>query len=94
MLEPEVLGFKISGRLPEGATATDLVLVVTEMLRQKGVVRRPLAPDTTGAGKIAVTWGRSVLTCAGRFTKQTHGDLNYGTEIPDHRGSQFAGHHP
>ena len=38
MLVPEVVGFKLHGRLPEGATATDLVLTVTEMLRKKGVV--------------------------------------------------------
>jgi len=38
MVIPEVVGFKLTGRLPEGATATDLVLTVTEMLRKKGVV--------------------------------------------------------
>src|SRR3954454_9425448 len=38
MLIPQVLGFKLSGSLPEGATATDLVLTVTELLRKKGVV--------------------------------------------------------
>ena len=38
MLIPEVIGFKMTGKLPEGATATDLVLVVVEMLRKKGVV--------------------------------------------------------
>lgn len=38
MLLPEVVGFKLIGRLPEGATATDLVLRVTEMLRAHGVV--------------------------------------------------------
>jgi aconitate hydratase len=38
MLIPQVIGFKLSGRLTEGATATDLVLTVTEMLRHKGVV--------------------------------------------------------
>ena len=38
MLTPEVVGFELSGQLPEGATATDLVLVVTQMLREKGVV--------------------------------------------------------
>lgn len=38
MLIPEVVGFHLKGKLPEGATATDLVLVVTEMLRRKGVV--------------------------------------------------------
>jgi aconitate hydratase len=38
MLIPQVLGFKLVGELQEGATATDLVLTVTEMLRQRGVV--------------------------------------------------------
>ena len=38
MLIPDVIGFKLSGKLPVGATATDLVLTVTEMLRQKKVV--------------------------------------------------------
>ena len=38
MLIPQVVGFKLSGRLPEGATATDLVLTVTQMLRRLGVV--------------------------------------------------------
>jgi aconitate hydratase len=38
MLMPQVLGFKLSGELPEGATATDLVLTVTQMLRERGVV--------------------------------------------------------
>ncbi|MBE7517667.1 MAG: aconitate hydratase AcnA [Thermoflexaceae bacterium] len=38
MLIPEVVGFKLTGRLPEGATGTDAVLTVTQMLRKKGVV--------------------------------------------------------
>eukprot|EP01039_Chlorochromonas_danica_P021830 gene21830-27014_t len=38
MLIPEVIGFHLSGQMPEGATATDLVLTVTQMLRKKGVV--------------------------------------------------------
>ncbi|MCZ6559482.1 MAG: aconitate hydratase AcnA, partial [Gammaproteobacteria bacterium] len=38
MLIPQVIGFKLTGNLPEGATATDLVLTVTQMLREKGVV--------------------------------------------------------
>ncbi len=38
MLIPDVIGFKLTGKLPEGATATDLVLTVTQMLRRKGVV--------------------------------------------------------
>src|SRR5688572_30568080 len=38
MLIPQVIGFKLNGKLPPGSTATDLVLTVTEMLRKKGVV--------------------------------------------------------
>src|SRR2546426_3108288 len=38
MLLPQVVGFRVTGALPEGSTATDLVLTVTEMLRKKGVV--------------------------------------------------------
>ena len=38
MLIPKVVGFKLTGSLPEGATATDLVLTITEMLRKHGVV--------------------------------------------------------
>ncbi len=40
MLLPQVVGFKLDGELPEGATATDLVLTVTEMLRERGVVAK------------------------------------------------------
>ena len=40
MLIPEVVGFKLYGKLPEGATATDLVLTVVQMLRKKGVVEK------------------------------------------------------
>jgi aconitate hydratase A / 2-methylisocitrate dehydratase len=38
MLIPEVIGFRLEGKLPEGITATDLVLTITQMLREKGVV--------------------------------------------------------
>ena len=38
MLVPQVVGFRLTGRLPEGATATDLVLTVTQILRETGVV--------------------------------------------------------
>ena len=47
MLLPQVIGFKLGGELPEGSTATDLVLTVTEMLREQGrrlQVRRVLRP--------------------------------------------------
>jgi len=40
MLLPQVLGFRLSGGLPDGATATDLVLTVTEILRERGVVSK------------------------------------------------------
>ncbi|MES2682854.1 MAG: aconitate hydratase AcnA, partial [Pseudomonadota bacterium] len=40
MLMPEVIGVRVSGKLAEGATATDLVLTVTEMLRKRGVVEK------------------------------------------------------
>ncbi|WP_421717432.1 aconitate hydratase AcnA [Algiphilus sp.] len=40
MLMPEVIGVRLTGKLPEGATATDLVLTVTEMLRKRGVVEK------------------------------------------------------
>ncbi len=40
MLIPEVIGFKVTGKLNEGVTATDLVLMVTQMLRKKGVVSK------------------------------------------------------
>ncbi|MEK7341198.1 MAG: aconitase family protein, partial [Candidatus Binatota bacterium] len=40
MLIPDVIGFKLHGKLPEGTTSTDLVLTVTQMLRKKGVVEK------------------------------------------------------
>jgi len=40
MLTPDVIGFKLYGELPEGVTATDLTLTVTQMLREKGVVEK------------------------------------------------------
>jgi aconitate hydratase len=40
MLLPQVVGFRLEGQLPEGSTATDLVLTVTEMLRERGVVSK------------------------------------------------------
>src|SRR6202043_728152 len=72
MLIPQVLGFRLHGELPEGATATDLVLTVTEMLRERGVVgqfvefygaglaRLPLA-DRATIGNMSPEFGS---TCA------------------------------
>jgi len=72
MLIPQVIGFRLHGELPEGATATDLVLTVTEMLRKRGVVgkfveffgsglaRLPLA-DRATIGNMSPEFGS---TCA------------------------------
>src|SRR5881296_2894513 len=71
MLVPQVVGFRLTGRLAEGATATDLVLTVTEMLRKKGVVGKfvefygpgiaalPLA-DRATIGNMAPEYGATV----------------------------------
>ena len=52
MLIPRVVGFKLTGELPDGATATDLVLTITEMLREHGVVGKFV--EFYGAGVSAV----------------------------------------
>jgi aconitate hydratase len=59
MLLPQVVGFKLTGELPEGSTATDLVLTVTQMLREEGVV-----------GKFVEFWGPGLpnLALADRAT--------------------------
>ena len=77
MLIPQVVGFKLTGKLPEGATATDLVLTVTQMLRKKGVVGKfveffgpglaelPLADRATIANmapEYGATWASSRST--------------------------------
>src|SRR5205823_884778 len=53
MLLPPVVGFRIFGRLPEGCTATDLVLTVTQILRKKGVVGKFV--EFYGAGLTALS---------------------------------------
>ncbi|MBE0595750.1 MAG: aconitate hydratase, partial [Desulfuromonadales bacterium] len=54
MLIPKVVGFRLTGRLPAGATATDLVLTVTQMLRRKGVVGRFVEFFGPGVGELSV----------------------------------------
>ena len=54
MLMPEVVGFRIKGRLPEGATATDLVLTVTQMLRSYGVVGRFVEFFGSGVANLSI----------------------------------------
>ncbi len=71
MVIPEVVGFKLTGRLPEGATATDLVLTITQMLRQKGVVGKFVEfygpglshlslPDRATIGNMAPEYGATI----------------------------------
>ena len=52
MLIPRVVGFKLSGELPQGATATDLVLVITEQLRKHGVVGKFVEFYGSGVGAV------------------------------------------
>ncbi len=54
MLIPEVVGFKLRGQLKEGATATDLVLTVTQMLRKKGVVGKFVEFYGTGLSTLSL----------------------------------------
>jgi aconitate hydratase len=54
MLIPEVVGFRLHGKLREGATATDLVLTVTEMLRKKGVVGKFVEFYGSGLSSLSV----------------------------------------
>ena len=56
MLIPRVVGFKLTGELPEGSTATDLVLTITEMLRKHGVVGKFV--EFYGPGVAAVPAGQ------------------------------------
>ncbi len=58
MLLPEVVGFKLTGELPEGATATDLVLTVTQMLRSQGVVGKFVEFYGPGLDKMSSPTGR------------------------------------
>ncbi len=54
MLTPQVIGFRLTGVLPEGATATDLVLTVTQMLRARGVVDKFVEFFGPGVGKLSL----------------------------------------
>ena len=54
MLMPDVVGFRLTGALPEGATATDLVLRATEMLRQHGVVGKFVEYFGPGLGRLSL----------------------------------------
>ncbi len=54
ILMPQVIGFKLKGKLPEGATATDLVLTIVQMLRKRGVVDKFVEFYGPGCGKLSL----------------------------------------
>ena len=63
MLVPQVVGFRLTGALPEGATATDLVLTVTEILRQTGVVGKFVEYFGHGLARCRSPTARRSRTC-------------------------------
>ena len=67
MLTPEVIGFKLDGGLPEGATATDLALMVVEMLREKGVVGKFVEFYGSGLSAIALADRATVANMAPEY---------------------------
>jgi len=67
MLIPQVVGFKLKGKLPEGATATDLVLTVTQMLRQKGVVGKFVEFYGPGIGELSLADRATVANMAPEY---------------------------
>src|SRR5690606_4405295 len=67
MLIPQVVGFRLTGSLPEGATATDLVLRVTEMLRQKGVVGKFVEFHGTGLGALRLADRATIANMAPEY---------------------------
>ena len=64
MLLPDVIGFKLYGKLPEGVTATDLVLTVTQMLRKKGVVDKFVEFFGPGLETISLTARATIANMA------------------------------
>src|SRR6478752_6748228 len=67
MLIPEVVGFKLTGALPEGTTATDLVLTVTQMLRKKGVVGKFVEFFGPGVGKLPLADRATIANMAPEY---------------------------
>ena len=67
MLVPQVVGFKLSGALPEGATATDLVLTVTEMLRKKKVVGKFVEFYGTGLSSLPLADRATIANMAPEY---------------------------
>src|SRR5260370_4988051 len=67
MLIPEVVGFRLHGKLREGATATDLVLTVTEILRKKGVVGKFVEFYGTGLSTLSVPDSATIANVAPEY---------------------------
>jgi aconitate hydratase len=67
MLIPEVIGFRLIGHLKEGATATDLVLTVTQMLRKKGVVGKFVEFYGTGLDELALADRATIANMAPEY---------------------------
>ncbi|RYE94481.1 MAG: aconitate hydratase AcnA, partial [Myxococcales bacterium] len=67
MLIPNVVGFKLSGKLPAGATATDLVLTVTQMLRKKGVVGKFVEFFGPGASTLSLADRATIANMAPEY---------------------------
>ncbi len=67
MLIPQVIGVKLSGALPEGATATDLVLTVTEMLRKRGVVGKFVEFFGDGLAQVALADRATIANMAPEY---------------------------
>jgi aconitate hydratase len=67
MLIPQVVGFRLHGRLSEGATATDLVLTVTEMLRKKGVVGKFVEFFGAGLGSLPLADRATIANMAPEY---------------------------
>jgi aconitate hydratase len=67
MLMPQVIGVKLSGFLPEGATATDLVLTITQMLRKKGVVDKFVEFYGEGCGNLTLADRATIANMAPEY---------------------------
>ena len=67
MLIPEVVGFKLTGKLKEGMTATDLVLTVTQMLRKKGVVNKFVEFYGPGVSDLSLTDRATIANMAPEY---------------------------
>jgi aconitate hydratase len=67
MLLPEVVGFRLKGKLPEGTTATDLVLTVTQMLRKRGVVGKFVEFYGPGVAELALADRATIANMAPEY---------------------------